>query len=106
MKLTDAMTQATAALKQKKQPSQEIIAALLALTVDEETRKQRMAICSTCDQIRVSETLIVKCGAPGCKECSSPGGQIQVLARYKEQLPDIGCKHPQRSQGKGWPLSH
>ena len=104
MNLTSVLNQLNKAVTAQQKPSAEIIEAALALMVDEATFKARCSICAACDQVKIAPpAMTVRCGAPGCLPCSSANGQIIVLARYKEQLPEFGCKHPQRAAGKGWP---
>ncbi len=54
----------------------------------------RAAICVSCANLGRKR---------GHHVCSICGCRTQVLSRYVENLPEWGCKHPEREVGKGWP---
>jgi hypothetical protein len=58
--------------------------------------EERKAICMQCPHRRDDA-----CGICGCKVIHTRMF-IKNLAQVDEQLPRWGCKHPERSSGKGW----
>lgn len=62
----------------------------------------RDAICRGCDHQRENEQGRW-CAACGCGT-SAAARKITNLAAYEENLPHWGCKHPERAEGRGWPL--
>lgn len=71
--------------------------------VDEATKKVRAKICAACDKVREDEKGSW-CGVCGCK-VAADDKRLDNLTAYEENLPHWGCKHPEREQGKGWPLA-
>ena len=71
--------------------------------VDEATQKARSQICAACDKVREDDKG-PWCGICGCKVAQGDS-RLTNLTAYKENLPHWGCKHPERDQGKGWPLT-
>jgi len=80
-----------------------IEAMFTAKRVAPEIIEQRIAICRECDKRRVTPAGVEWCRNCGCK-VSRKSKEIMNLAAYEENLPKWGCKHPQRKQGKGWPV--
>jgi hypothetical protein len=78
-------------------------AALFGKYTSLEIVNERIEICRECDNFKpFDETKIegacIRCGCKVSKEEKS----IRNLAAYEENLPEWGCKHKQRSLGKGW----
>ncbi|MCX6901689.1 MAG: hypothetical protein NT105_23670 [Verrucomicrobia bacterium] len=76
---------------------------LTARHVPADVRQAREAVCAVCEY-RLTLNGNVSCVLCGCRV--NGGGSIRNLSGYEENLPRWGCKHPARSQGKGWPLHH
>lgn len=74
--------------------------------VSDAVRREREAICATCDYVRRDDRGLW-CSVCGCGT-SDDSRRIFNLASYNEgpltsiSLPQWGCKHPQRAAGKGW----
>jgi hypothetical protein len=62
--------------------------------VSPELAASRAAICRLCPHLGS------KRGQPACSLC---GCRIDMLVQYVENLPEWGCKHPDRAAGLGWP---
>lgn len=71
--------------------------------VDDDTRLAREAVCANCDKQKMDTNGVPWCAVCGCGT-SNAERQIRNLAAYEENLPKWGCKHPERKNGKGWPL--
>lgn len=90
------------------QPKATIKAALKAAKVISTHRKvpleiqqERMAACESCDKVRFDKAKGVHwCSMCGCR-VSKDAAIILNLAAYEEGDEPL-CKHPERSQGKGW----
>lgn len=70
--------------------------------VTSEVVAQRIAICRRCDKHHAARSGLEWCGVSGHK-VSEREGQSDNLAAFEEHLPQWGCKHPLRHDGKGWP---
>lgn len=62
--------------------------------------QDRLETCLTCDKVKADKKTKF-CGLCGCS-VSSDENKIVNLARYEENLPEWGCKHPERRNGYGW----
>ena len=62
--------------------------------------QERMATCLACPH-RAEKNGESRCGLCGCG-LSGDQKNVRNLARYEENLPSWGCKHPKRSEGEGW----
>lgn len=71
-------------------------AILTAPHVSRETFEARQAACKTCEHNANDH-----CNVCGCK-VQKEYKAIWNLPKHKENLPHWGCKHPERSSGKGW----
>lgn len=69
--------------------------------VSDEIRREREGTCAKCEWVRQTPGGAYWCGRCGCG-VSPEYRAIVNLAAYAERLPGWGCKHPERSQGKGW----
>lgn len=74
-------------------------AMLFGERVPENVRKLREEICASCEFGKYDGQLSY-CNICGC----NTKGKNLAITVYKENLPKYGCKHPQRKEGKGWPL--
>jgi hypothetical protein len=65
-----------------------------------EVYDERQAVCRECSYARKDDSGIF-CGVCGCAVLREKKAIVN-LAKYEENLPHWGCKHPERSKGKGW----
>lgn len=74
-------------------------------TVDRSVIDARLATCAGCTHRRVNTSGQDWCGLCGCR-LSHNATALLNMARYEEKTVNgvvvVGCKHPQRSHGKGW----
>jgi hypothetical protein len=68
---------------------------------DQTVIEARRRTCETCEYRRIDKTGQGFCSLCGCS-VNAESKRITNLAAYEENLPAWGCKHPQRSEGKGW----
>jgi len=71
-----------------------------AKTVSLEVMQERLDTCFECSHVK-SDGKTKFCGLCGCS-VSSDDNKIVNLAKYEENLPQWGCKHPKRHRGYGW----
>jgi hypothetical protein len=87
-----------------KEAVQAAVTIATAVRVPEELFNQRLKICAGCDRVKQdSNTLELYCGVCGCP-VSADIGKVVNIARYAETGGTRLCKHPDRGEGKGWPL--
>lgn len=95
-----ALEQIKKRIRQFKSLSKAIVT---GVKVDEKTAERRISICKVCHYGRINDEGRGYCGYCGCK-ARKDAKTVWNLAAYEEHLPDWGCKHPRRLEGKGWPL--
>lgn len=68
--------------------------------VERRIASERAASCRTCEHMKLRH------GVPTCSlmdaKVSASGFAATDLTTYAERLPDWGCKHPRRAEGRGW----
>lgn len=71
--------------------------------VSDAVREAREATCATCEHIRQTPEGQKFCGLCKCN-IQNPVFNLAALVESKDQHGNVtsGCKHPERSQGKGW----
>ena len=64
--------------------------------VSPEVLAERKVTCAECPLMQGGRCSICGCGV------GAEFGQVMNLAAYEENLPEWGCKHPDRAKGLGW----
>ncbi|MBI5817469.1 MAG: class I SAM-dependent methyltransferase [Verrucomicrobia bacterium] len=78
--------------------------------VSQEQSNVRLTICRECDQRRVTAAGVEYCAAlTSCEPCADKYPLSALCARVENVAPSkpphIGCLHPRRAAGCGWPMA-